>query len=140
MTHVSVYLVHGPWCSPGNEDKHERQGFLFWKHAHLSSFLYYRVQRVVIVWRFPFTRSGGHHRGLEDSDGLDHASLWERDLNGVGGGGRVWAAGDRVCLFPDVSEREVSTFSGGDRISGHVLVNKDSARTQSRVGECPKDI
>ena len=117
--------MHDLWYSPRNENKHERRRLRFWKHAHLSSFLYNRVQRVVIVGRFPFARSGGHHRGLEDSDGLDHASLRKRDLNGGGGGGRVWAAGDRVCLFPDVSEREVSTLSGGDRISGHVSINRN---------------
>ena len=74
----------------------------FEKDAHLSSFLDDRVQRVVIVGGFPFARGRGHHRGLEDSDGLDHASSRKRDLGGVGGSGRVWAAGDRVCLFPGV--------------------------------------
>ena len=61
-----------------------------WKDAHLSSFLDDRIQRVVIVGSFPFARRWGHHRGLEDGDGLDHASLRERDLGGVGGSGRVW--------------------------------------------------
>jgi len=82
----------------------------FGKDAHLSSFLDDRVQRVVIVGGFPFARSRGYHRSLEDSDGLDHASSRERDLGGVGGSGRVWAAGDRVCLFPDVVTARFQRF------------------------------
>ena len=99
-----------------------------WKHAHLSSSLDDCIQRVVIVWSFPFARSRGHHRGLEDSDGLDHASLWERDLGGVGGSGRVWAAGDRVCLFPDV----VNVSSQRFRAEPESRVTCQSTSTHSR--------
>ena len=98
----------------------------FGKDAHLSSFLDDRVQRVVIVGSFPFARSRGHHRGLEDSDGLDHASLWERDLGGVGGSGRVWAAGDRVCLFPDVVTESFQLFQA--EIESRVTCQSTSPR------------
>ena len=53
-------------------------------------------------------------------------AIWD----GVGESGRVWAAADRVCLFPDVVAVRVSTLSGGDRISSHVSVNKDLSDLQ----------
>ena len=62
----------------------------FGKYAHLSSSLDDRVQRIVIVGGFPFARSRGHHRGLEDGDGLDHTSSRERDL------GRSWRKQTRL--------------------------------------------
>jgi len=112
-----------------------------WKHAHLSSFLYDCIQRVVIVRSFPLAGSRGHHRGLEDSDGLDHTSSRERDL-GRSRRKRTRLCSRRPCLpLPGCGGRAVSTLSGGDRISRHVSVNKDMTRTArlSRVGGQRRD-